>query len=190
MLKASVAALSTALVTFLVAIVTIPTDYVAGRLKFAINRADQREDRYSKLSEEASRFIFAAQIFREFLARDLDRETVTSTISEYNTAIVNLRAHEYANRAMIRKYWSEETARGFDAFMKDARSVDAIAHRVNDPMIAYIADPAKPPVLRDPRVKAIAGQLSPAVTELCKSGENFLFALSGVTAHSDRKSCD
>src|SRR5215208_3187419 len=110
MWKTFVTSLGTAIVAFLIAIVTVPTDFVVGRLKFALNRAEQRDERSARLSEEVSTYIFTAQIFREFFARDLDQETVKFTIKEYNDAITNLRAHEYVNRATIHRYWSEATA--------------------------------------------------------------------------------
>lgn len=190
MWKIFTATLSAALVSFLIAVLAIPTDHVVGRLKFAINRADQRDDRSERLSEEVSRYVFAAQIMREFFARNLDAATVHSTIAAYNEAVVNLRAHEYANRAMIRKYWSDDTARQFDAFMSEVRSVDAVAHRMNDPLVAFIGHPSKPTVLTDSAVKAVSAQMTAPLSHLCRSGEALLFSLSGVTAPSVRNKCD
>ena len=190
MLKTFVAAASTAIVTFLVAIITVPTDFVVGRLKFAMNRADQRDERYKVVSDEVSRYVFASQIFGEFFARDLDRGTAEATIKEYNDAIVALRTHEYAHRATIRKYWSDATANDFDALMNDVRSVDSIAHQVNDPLIAYLSNTATPtPLLRDARVKSVAARLTPEVAKLCASAEALLFSLAQVEAPAKRKSC-
>jgi hypothetical protein len=190
MLKTFIAAASTAIVTFLVAIISIPTDFVVGRLKFAMNRADQRDERYKTVSDEVSRYVFAAQTFNEFFARDLDRATVEATIKEYNEAIVDLRTHEYAHRATISKYWPEATAKSFDALMHDIRVADAIAHEVNDPLIIYLNDPTKPaPLLRDAAVKSVAARLNPEVARLCGSAETFLFSLAGVPRPPERKSC-
>ncbi|HYI08117.1 MAG TPA: hypothetical protein VEK57_03510 [Thermoanaerobaculia bacterium] len=111
-------------------------------------------------------------------------------MAEYNSAIVNLRAHEYVNRETIRRYWSDQTARQFDDFMAEVRRVDNVAHAVNDPLIRFISDRAKPTVLTDAKIKTVAGQMAAPLSQLCRSGEALLFSLSGVGVPSDRKSCE
>jgi hypothetical protein len=188
--KTFTAAATTAIVAFVVAIITIPTDFVVGRLKFAMNRADQRESRYKTVSDEVSRYVFAAQIFSEFFARDLDHTTVENTVKEYNDAVVELRTHEYAHRATIRKYWPDETVDKFDAFMQRVRAVDTLAHQVNPPLILYLHDASKPaPLLRDATIKSTAVALKPQVGTLCAAAEAFLFSLADVKTPAKRQSC-
>jgi len=74
--------------------------------------------------------------------------------------------------------------------MAEVRRVDNVAHAVNDPLIRFISDRAKPTVLTDAKIKTVAGQMAAPLSQLCRSGEALLFSLSGVGVPSDRKSCE
>jgi hypothetical protein len=124
---------STYVVTAVFGILTVFSDHFAGNIKSALNRANDRGDRYAALSRQLSGYVFDCELVQEYLANGwTTRDGLVPVITDYNNDITNLRRDEYANRAMLTRYWSKDRRNDFAAIMKDALAIDSIMHGLND----------------------------------------------------------
>lgn len=179
---------SAALVTFLVAVITVPTDWVVGRFKFAINRADERQATYTALAKEVSTYVFEAHIFQEFFEQNItNRTTVGSSVESYNAAITALRSDQYATRAALGRYWSSADALSFDDFMQTAGEVDRAAHALNPALNAYLAD--ENAALNNAETSKAAIAMKPSVEKLCTAADALLLRLAGVKELPPKRGC-
>ena len=209
MWKQIITAIATALVTFIVAVVTVPTEYIVGRLRFYVNRADLREDRYPKVATELSTYVFEAQNFQEYFRDNItNQETLKSEIGDYNRAISLVRADQYANRAMLLRYWGNSAARKYDNVMARVYAVDAIAHKASRPVNDYLKKrqtpttappssdrkpvakaPATPPELDSGATTVVAAEMAAPLDELCSATESFLLELVDRSSEQVEKRC-
>jgi hypothetical protein len=206
---------ATALVTFVVAVVTVPTDYIVGKLRFYANQGDLREVRYPKIATELSAYVFEAENFQEYFGDDITNpETLRTEIADYNRAISLVRADQYANRAIVLRYWGTDVARRYDDVMAHVYAVDNIAHKANRPVNDYLkkiqssgSAPLKkpvaakgtvaaspdvtppPPQLSSAETQAVAKEMATPLDELCSATESFLLGLVDRKVEGVEKHC-
>jgi hypothetical protein len=154
-----------AIIAAVVGILGLFSDNLAGRIKFALNRADARGDIYATLSSQLSSYIFDCELVEEHLANGwTTKDELTPIIGDYNKDITELRKKEYANRALIAKYWNKERREEFAALMKEILTIDSAVHRLNDELEQVTILKKKEKI--DPaRAKASAAELQKLLGE-------------------------
>ncbi len=116
-----------------IGILSVFSDNLAERIKSALNRANAREDRYAALSNELSGYIFDCELIEEHLAKGWTaKDELTPIVNDYNKDITDLRRNEYANRALLARYWNKERRDEFVALMKEILTIDSTVHGLND----------------------------------------------------------
>ncbi len=163
-----------AMIAAVIGILSLFSDNLAERIKFALNRANARGDIYASLSNQLSGYIFDCELFEEHLANGwTTKDELTPIIVDYNKDITELRRKEYANRAMIAKYWDKERREEFAALMKEILAIDSAVHRLNDELEQVNILNKKERV--DPaRAKASAAELQKLLGEFEPQAEKLL----------------
>jgi hypothetical protein len=120
--------LETWLVLFLVGILTVFSDKIVGRVRFALNRADLRSNYYEQLALGLSTFVFYSDLF---YVRHVRHEShfadVGAIVGDVNESFVTLKTKEYVYRSWVRRYWSDDGVKRFESVMLSATNVyDAI----------------------------------------------------------------
>jgi hypothetical protein len=152
------------LIVALIGILTVFSDNLAARIKFALNRTNLREDRYAALSSQLSGYIFDCELVEEDLTKGwTTMNDLTPIINDYNKDLTDLRRNEYADRALIARYWDDERRAEFVALMDEIRTIDSTFHSLNDEF-EQVNNPNNPKRKErvDPaRAKATAAVLQP-----------------------------
>jgi len=174
-----------------------------------------REVRYPKIATELSSYVFEAENFQEYFRDDItNTETLRSEIADYNRAISLVRADQYANRAIVLRYWGKDVARRYDDVMAHVYTVDTIAHKASRPINDYLkkvqssgsASPKKPaaatgavdsspdatpppPQLSSAETQAVAKEMATPLDELCSATESFLLGLVDRKVEEVEKQC-
>ena len=121
------------IVATVLTILTVFSDNLAGRIKSALNRADAREEKYAALSRQLSGYIFDCELIDEYLANGwTTRDAFVPIILDYNKDITDLRRNEYADRAILAKYWNKDRRKDFIAIMDEAQAIDSDIHKLNN----------------------------------------------------------
>jgi hypothetical protein len=121
------------IVATIFAILTIFSDNLAERIKSALNRADAREEKYAALSRQLSGYIYDCELIDEYLANGwTTRDAFVPIILDYNRDITDLRRNEYADRAILAKYWNKDRRNDFMAIMGEAQAIDSTIHSLNN----------------------------------------------------------
>lgn len=116
--------LETWLVVAIVALLSVFSDKLIGRIRFAINRADLRSKYYEKLALDLSTFLFYTDLFHlRYVRGELDVDDLSAIAGEVNGSYVTLKTKEYVYRSWVRRYWSESGLLQFDTVMKLALDV-------------------------------------------------------------------
>ncbi|MBB6187003.1 hypothetical protein [Rhodanobacter sp. MP7CTX1] len=113
--------LQTWLVLAVVALLSVFSDKLIGRIRFALNRADLRSKYYEELALDLSTFLFYVDLYHLRLVRGETSSTDMPDIGgEVNGSYVTLKTKEYVYRSWVRRYWSEAGIRRFEAVMNSA----------------------------------------------------------------------
>ena len=92
---------------FLVAILTVFSDKIVGRIRFALNRADLRSKYYEQLALGLSTFVFYSDLFYLRQVRlESHFEDLDAIRGQVNESFVTLKTNEYIYRSWVRRYWS------------------------------------------------------------------------------------
>jgi hypothetical protein len=118
----------------LVALLTIFSDKILGRIRLRINRADLRVKYFEQLATDLSTYIFWVEVLHERHAKGWmdDPEDIGSIVGELNGAFTTLRIKEYVYRSWVRKYWGSDGAARFNEVLEAMKAVDAATHTFND----------------------------------------------------------
>jgi hypothetical protein len=113
---------------FLVAILTVFSDKIVGRIRFALNRADLRSKYYEQLALDLSTFVFYSDLFHVRRVRGESHFGDLGAIGgQVNESFVTLKTNEYVYRSWVRRYWSDKGVKRFESVMLCATNVyDAI----------------------------------------------------------------
>lgn len=168
--------LATFVTTTLVAVLAVCSGQITETVKFALNRADARSDKYNSIAVELSNFVFTVELQQEFLANDwTSLDTLKWLNGDYNTAITSLRKNEYVYLQWLGHYWDRSRVSEFQDIMKTAKDIDHMIHRLND-QYELVNDGKSRRVDKD-RAADVAKQLEPRLKELQEKTEAFLTKL-------------
>jgi hypothetical protein len=128
------AALRTWLATTVVALLTVFSDRIIGRVRFALNRADLRTKYFEELAIDLSSYVFFASLFHERYARGWadDPEDIAGIGGEINGAVTTLRKKEYVYRSWVRRYWKSRGLADFEELLHALDLVEDAIHAFND----------------------------------------------------------
>ena len=160
--------------TFLLAILTLFSDRISNSIKFGLNKAESRSKQYESFCTEISNFIFCAELAVEFCGSpSTRRETLETTMTEYNTAITELRKNEYVYLAWLYRFWDEDHVREFQAIMKLVKSIDTELHGLNEELGGVVLDKSRPRL--NPEVALpIVNRIRPVLKDLQSKADRFL----------------
>jgi hypothetical protein len=118
----------------IVALLTVFSDKIIGRIRFALNRADLRAKYFEELAIDLSTYLFFASLFHERYARGWtdDPDDLSAIGSEINGAVTTLRKKEYVYRSWVRKYWKSGGLNDFEEIMKAVGLVEDAIHAFNE----------------------------------------------------------
>ena len=103
---------------FLVAILTVFSDKIVGRVRFALNRADLRSKYYEQLALDLSTFVFYSDLFHVRRVRGESHFGDLGAIGgQVNESFVTLKTNEYVYRSWVRRYWSDKGVKRFESVM-------------------------------------------------------------------------
>jgi hypothetical protein len=90
----------------LVALLTVFSDKIIGRIRFRLNRADLRAKYFEELALDLSSYIFWAEVYHERFQKGWtsDPEDLSAVAGELNVAMVTWRKKEYVYRSWVRRY--------------------------------------------------------------------------------------
>ena len=92
----------------MVALLTVFSDKIIGRIRRALNRADLRSKYFEELAADLSSFVFYADLFHlRHVRGEAHFEDVPSIGEEVNVAYVTLKKKEYVYRSWVRRYWTQ-----------------------------------------------------------------------------------
>jgi len=158
--------LGTFLLTALVALLTVFSQSITEKIKFALDRADARQEKLAKLSDDLGIFLFDCELEQEDLAEGATkRDLMADAGGELNAAISSLRDSEYSNRAMITTYWSAEKAQEFERIMGDIKNLEPRFRELNSQLRDQTTDKFTPEVANRASCE-IKAQLDPLRNEV------------------------
>jgi len=120
--------LETWLIVSLVGILTVFSDTIIARVRFALNRADLRSKYFEELALDLSTFVFYSDLFhlRHFRHESHFRD-VKAIGDDVNQSFTTLKTKEYVYRSWVRRYWatsrSSEKVKRFESAMLSATTV-------------------------------------------------------------------
>lgn len=166
--------LGTLLIGLLVAIFGVFSDNIIETLKFAINKADLRVERYETFSRDLSNHIFSVELMQEYLQEGwTTTDGIVPILLDYNKSIMLLRKKEYVYRTVFHRYWDEETASLFAGLMAIIREIDRKIHGLNDEFEAVNIRKTKEKIAQQ-RSDATAAQLKPLLDQLRTKADSLL----------------
>jgi len=122
------------LLTAIVTLLTVFSNTLTERVKFGLDRADLRQAKFAKLSDDLSIYLFDCELEQEYLEEGVSRiDLYNSAGQELNNSITELRKTEYSNRAIIATYWNADEAQEFEGMMDDIKALDLVLHELNTP---------------------------------------------------------
>ena len=168
--------LTTFVTTTVVAVLAVFSGQITESVKFALNRADARSDKYKSIAVELSNFVFTVELEQEFLEHDWTTlDTLKWLNGDYNTAITSLRKNEYVYLQWLGHYWDRSRVAEFQDIMKTAKGIDATIHRLNDQY--ELVEQRKSQKVDKDKAAETAKQLEPRLKELQEKTEAFLTKL-------------
>jgi hypothetical protein len=167
----------TYLITAVFAFLAVFSDSIAGRIKFELNKADYREDKYATLSRDLSGYIFDCQLVAEYLRNGLtSKEGLTPLAEDYNKDITELRRNEFVERAYLAKYWGKDRQAEYASIMTDVLQIDTTVHSLNDEIEQVVILKKKDKI--DPtKAKATADELEKMLSTFKPKAEKLLVEL-------------
>jgi hypothetical protein len=120
------------LLTALITLLTLFSNTLTERIKTALDRAEARQDKFTKLSDDLGMFLFDCELMQKDLAEGSSKQAFKENVAgDFNASITSLLASEYSNRAMITHYWNAETADEFEGIMSDVKGIEPVVRDVN-----------------------------------------------------------
>jgi hypothetical protein len=113
----------------LVAVITVFSDRIVGRIRLAMNRADLRAKQYEEMALDLSDFVFHAELQYEFHEAGWNANAITK---DYNKSITTLRGKEFVYRSWVRRFWTKEDVSEFEKLFQVIREVDRAVHAFNN----------------------------------------------------------
>jgi hypothetical protein len=161
--------------TTLVGILTAFSGSIVEGVKFRLNRADLRIERYQTLATDISQHAFSVELVHEFFKENWTTlPTLKWLISEYNTSITTLRKKEFVYLQWLHHYWDEMHEAEFTELMNVAREIDRAIHGLNDELEKVENDNKNHPKVDKQRASKTAAELEPLVRSLREKAAVFL----------------
>jgi len=124
--------LVTAIITTLVAIVTLFSDKIVGDIKFELNKADLRVSSYEKFTASISTFVFNAENVAGFYQNGTTTKTsLHLVVDPYNTSIDDIRKQEYITYGILTRFWTKDDIGRFEKMMETVKRIDLQIHALN-----------------------------------------------------------
>ena len=149
--------LATWLLGVFVALLTVFSDRIVGRIRFRLNKSDLRVRYFEELALAVSTYLFFAGLFEERHRRGWanDPDDMNGIGGEVNRAITTLRAKEFIYRAWAKKYWGPGAAADLDALFAKITVVEDAVHAFNDSGQVEEKKRALATALQEARTKAV-----------------------------------
>ncbi len=126
--------LETWLILLVVSLLTVFSDKLLGRIRFALNRADLRSKYYEELALDLCTFVFFADLFHvRYLRGEQDGGDMEAVRGEVNSAYVNLKTKEFVYRSWVRRYWNDAGVARFETVMRAATATYEAIIEFNSP---------------------------------------------------------
>lgn len=159
----------------LVGVLTVFSGSIVESVKFQLNRADLRSERYQSLSTDLSNYVFSVEIFQEFFQENWTTlEALEGIIPRYNDAITNLRKNEYVYLQWLHQYWDERKINQFTEIMEIVRQIDHKTHSLNDELGKVRDDNKNHPKVNEERAKKTSDEIKPLLESLQEKTQVFL----------------
>jgi hypothetical protein len=166
---------TTFLTMTLVGLITLFSGSIVESVKFQLNRADLRSERYQSLSVDLSSYVFSVEIVQEFLQENwTPLGALEQIIPQYNTAITNLRKNEYVYLQWLHQYWDERKMDQFNEIMEIARQIDHKIHSLNDEFGRVRDDNKNYPRVNEERARKVVAEIKPLLESLQEKTQLFL----------------
>ena len=147
------------IVTTIIAIITLFSDKIVGKIKFELNKADLRISFYEKFAASISSFIVDAENVINYYYNGVTAKTsLHKAVDPYNNSIDDLRKQEYITYANLHKYWGDDDVMRFETIMETAKKIDILIHSLNpgaEAMENGVKKNADPQVIKPTVVKLI-----------------------------------
>ena len=161
--------------TTLVGILTAFGGFIVEEVKFRLNRADLRIERYQTLATDIGQYTFSVELVHEFFTENCTTlPTLKWLITDYNTSITILRKKEFVYLQWLHQYWDEERGSEFAELMTVARQIDHAIHGLNDELEKVENDNKNHPKVDEERASKTAAELGPLVQSLREKAASFL----------------
>ena len=126
--------LETWLILAVVSLLTIFSDKLLGRIRFALNRADLRSKYYEELALDLSTFVFFADLFHvRYLRGEQNCGDIEAVAGEVNGAYVTLKTKEFVYRSWVKRYWNDSGVARFETVMRAATATYEAIIEFNSP---------------------------------------------------------
>jgi hypothetical protein len=122
--------------TTIVALLTIFSDKILGRIRFSLNKADSRAKYFEEMAERLSTFVYWAELFYEGFAtnRYENEEYYAGLSGSIDVAVTELLTREYVYRSWMKSYWSKEQFTKYNKVITAVKKVEAERHLLLDKM--------------------------------------------------------
>ncbi len=155
------------LTTTLLGILTAFSGYIVEGVKFRLNRADLRIERYQTLATDISQHTFSTELVQEFFQENWTTlPTLKWLMPDYNTSITTLRKKEFVYVQWLHQYWDEKREADFTELMQLVRDIDRTIHSLNDELEKVENDNKNHPKVDEQRARKTAADLEPLVKAL------------------------
>lgn len=119
-------------VGLIIALLGIFSSHITESVKFSLNKADLRSQKYETLATEVSNYIFASDTLIEFVEHDwMTRKNAKEIEADYDKSITILKQKEFIYLAWIQKYWGNEYVELFESFMNSIDEFGYSARELN-----------------------------------------------------------
>jgi hypothetical protein len=127
-----------------IALLGIFSSYITESVRFSLNRADLRTQKYEEMAKEVSKYIFLTETLTDFLENNMmTRKSYELTEKAYNDAISTLREKELVYLAWINRYWGKEQSQEFEDFINSTQDFELELHKLNQEENLFSTDPSK-----------------------------------------------
>jgi len=141
--------------------------YIVEGVKFRLNRADLRIERYQTLATDISQHTFSTELVQEFFQENWTTlPTLKWLMPDYNTSITTLRKKEFVYVQWLHQYWDEKREADFTELMQLVRDIDRTIHSLNDELEKVENDNKNHPKVDEQRARKTAADLEPLVKAL------------------------
>jgi hypothetical protein len=118
----------------LILILTIFSEKLLEKLKFAMNRANLRTKQFEQMAMDLSNYIFSTELLHEYYVHGFtDAKTLNPIVEEYNDAITVIRRKEHVYRSWVARFWKSNQRQEFEQLFSTIINLDKAVHSLDHP---------------------------------------------------------